>query len=57
METKDWWSIIRWHLIDILKEFRVFSSIWNVIIEISNQLIEAVVRSEDLLLDPELGVA
>jgi len=57
METKDWWTIIRWHLVDVLQEFRVLLSIWDVVVELSDQLVEAIVWSEDLFLDPELSVA
>jgi hypothetical protein len=57
METENWWSIIGWHLVDVLHESSVLSGIWNVVVEVGNQLVEAVVWSEDLLLDPELGIA
>jgi len=57
MESEDGWTIIGWHLVDVLHESWMLLSIWDVIVELGNQLVEAIVWSKDLFLDPELSIA
>lgn len=56
METKDGWGIITWHFCDVLNESLMFKIVWNVIIELSNGVIEAVVWSQALFVNPSVTV-
>jgi hypothetical protein len=53
METENWRTIVGWHLIDVLQESSMLLGIWNMVVELSDQLVEAIVWSEDLFLNPE----
>lgn len=54
METKDAWTILAWHGVDVLHELGVLNCIRNLIDEISDQVVEAIAWLEDLLLYPHL---
>jgi len=56
MESEDGWSIISWHLINVLHESRVLRRIWDVVVELSDCLVEAIVLLEDGISQPEGAV-
>lgn len=56
MESKDGWCVISWHFVDIFHDPAMFRSIWNVVVEFSDRLVEAVVLLEDCISQPELAV-
>jgi len=47
IKTKDWWSVFWWHCINVFKKSGMLQNIWNMIIEVRDILIEAVVWHEE----------
>lgn len=56
METEDWWTVFAWHGADELEESGVLDGVWDLIGELSDEVVEAVVWLEDSLLDPKVTV-
>lgn len=56
MKSEDWRVILRWHGIDELHEFDVLRCLWNVIIEISDGIVEAVSWLEHVFSDPKISI-
>jgi hypothetical protein len=55
MESKDGRGIITWHGGNVLNESAMLRGIWNVVMELSNGLVEAIVLLENSISHPNLG--
>lgn len=56
MQSKDSWGVITRHLTDVLQESTMLSCIWNVVVELSDLLIEAIVLLEDSISEPNCAI-
>jgi hypothetical protein len=56
MESKDAWGIISWHLVDVFYESLMLKIVWDMVVELSDCVVEAVVLGQAVLVDPSLTI-
>lgn len=56
MKTEDGWGIVSRHFVDVFNESLVLKVVWDVVIELGNGVVEAIVLAQAVFVDPSVTV-
>jgi len=56
MKTEDGWGIVSRHFVDVFNESLVLKVVWNVVVELSDGVVEAIVLAQAVFVDPSVTV-